>query len=268
MDDALHYIRQFQFDAMDNPISIKDKLLRNYRNIVRGNKYFSSRKFPLMQMLRLSRVVILGNTWLKETLNLFARDTVILPTAVFVNFLPSKKYLNTFPVRLGWIGIKNNLFYLDLLKDVFARLHTRYGGRIGLVVVADGDYSSEHIKVENVRWSLEKESEEVVKFDIGLMPLKNDLFSQGKCAFKAILCMAHGVPVVISPVGMNTELGKHGVNGYLAGTTDEWFDSLCTLIEDFEQRKCLGECARQTIVQRYSADVVLEELNKIFQIID
>src|SRR5262249_7120137 len=150
-------------------------------------------------------------------------------------------------IRLGWIGVRSNFFHLRMLEDVFAKLNAVHEGRVRLVVVSSEDYTSEHIKVENIRWSLEKESDEVTKFDIGLMPLQDDFFSRGKCSFKAIFCMAHGLPVVISAVGMNRDLIQQGVNGYLAETPDEWFNALDTLIQNVDLRRSMGERARKTV---------------------
>ena len=100
----------------------------------------------------------------------------------------------------------------------------------------------------------------MLSFDIGIMPLQDDLFSRGKCSFKAIYCMAHGVPVVISPVGMNCAVVAHGESGFFAITADEWTGALSQLIEDAELRGKLGRRARQTIVEQFDAQVVADSV--------
>jgi glycosyltransferase involved in cell wall biosynthesis len=64
--------------------------------------------------------------------------------------------------------------------------------------------------------------------------------------------MALGIPTVASPVGMTTELIDHGTNGFLARTSDEWFERLDRLVSDFELRRKLAEAGRQTVLTRYS----------------
>jgi glycosyltransferase involved in cell wall biosynthesis len=103
-------------------------------------------------------------------------------------------------------------------------------------------------------------------FDIGLMPLTDDPFSRGKCAFKAVYCMSRGVPVVASPIGANTALIQSGINGFLSATPREWLRSLSTLIEDSELRARLGAKARETIALRYSADEVARVLPKLLSL--
>jgi glycosyltransferase involved in cell wall biosynthesis len=84
------------------------------------------------------------------------------------------------------------------------------------------------------------------------MPLEDDPWAQGKCAFKALQYMALGIPALVSPVGMNTEVVEHGRNGYVCATPAEWETSLRQLLADARLRQQLGHAARATIEHRYS----------------
>ncbi len=93
-------------------------------------------------------------------------------------------------------------------------------------------------------WSEEAEIDCLHRFDVGIMPLADDSWSQGKCAYKLIQYMAVGLPVVASPIGMNRKVVTHGENGFLAATADEWLDALKRLADDPDLRRRMGEAGR------------------------
>jgi glycosyltransferase involved in cell wall biosynthesis len=88
--------------------------------------------------------------------------------------------------------------------------------------------------------------------DIGIMPLPDDEWANGKCGFKALQYMALRIPAVVSPVGVNTKIVDHGVDGFLASTPDEWLKSLTSLIENENLRKEMGIAGRSKIISHYS----------------
>ena len=105
-------------------------------------------------------------------------------------------------------------------------------------------------------WSEDAEAEVVKGFDIGIMPLPDDPWSRGKCAYKLIQYMAAGLPVVASPVGMNRQVVEPGINGFLATGTEDWRTALASLAADPDLRRRMGEAGRQRVRERYCEAVV------------
>jgi hypothetical protein len=255
LGDAVHYIRSTQLEATDHPSTLVDRGRVLYRRGVRGSRYYSSRKRVLEEMLKLSQAAIFGNPVLESELSGRVRgESIVLPTAVPVSRANLKVHGASAPVTIGWIGTRGNLFHLQKLEPVFERLRARLGDRAQLAVVTNQEYRSNSLPTVFTEWSLEEESELVRSFDIGVMPLVDDPFSRGKCAFKAILSMSFGVPVVISPVGMNAELVRDGWNGFLASTHEEWERALVQLVSDHQLRAQLGTNAYETIEAGYSTE--------------
>jgi glycosyltransferase involved in cell wall biosynthesis len=106
-----------------------------------------------------------------------------------------------------------------------------------------------------VRWSAEREAEELGDCHVGIMPLPDDEIARGKCGLKALQYMATGRAVVASPVGVNTDIIQHGYNGLLAETSDQFVSAL-TALADPDLRRRLGANARKTIEEKYSAEVI------------
>jgi glycosyltransferase involved in cell wall biosynthesis len=253
LDDPVHYIRPTQLETTENPRGLSDRSRVAYRRVARGSKYYSSRKRSLEQMLSLCRAAIVGNRTLDGEIALLAAcPTVVLPTSVPTDHDEVKRHDSRPPVTVGWLGTRDNLFHLRTLEPAFQELGARFGEQLKLHVVTSQEYRSEFVPTEFTRWSLEQEAEIVHTFDIGIMPLVDDLYSRGKCAFKAVLCMSYGIPVVISPVGLNAELVKDGWNGFLASTPAEWAASITRLAEDHELRAELGTNAFRTIEEGFS----------------
>jgi len=111
-----------------------------------------------------------------------------------------------------------------------------------------------------VTWSAAGEVARLQQFDIGIMPLQDDAWSRGKAGFKLIQYMALGLPSVASPVGVNTRIVQSGVNGFLAASADEWFQSLSTLLGDAALRDRIGRAARTTVEAGYSVEANFPKL--------
>ncbi|MEW6683054.1 MAG: glycosyltransferase family 4 protein [Nitrospirota bacterium] len=154
-------------------------------------------------------------------------------------------------VVIGWIGTRGNLKYLRMLAPAFETLAQR-GVQVLLRVVSDGSPEPTAIPVEYVPWRLDREADDLVGFDIGVMPLDDTAWSRGKCGFKLLQYMAAGLPAVASPVGVNRSIIRHGENGLLADTPEEWAGALLGLIENPALRARLGHAARRTVEAQYS----------------
>jgi glycosyltransferase involved in cell wall biosynthesis len=213
-------------------------------------------------MLGLATTTIAGNDWLFDQLGLDEQRAVILPTSVWVDEAPVKEHTDHRPLTLGWIGVKSNLYHLQLLHDAFTILRDRYPEQLEVEIVSNEAITTP-LPTRFRQWSLETEGESVLSFDVGLMPLQDDPFSRGKCAFKAVFCMSRGVPVVASPVGASTTLVESGVTGWLARSTGEWVNGIAMLLEDERLRRCMGRRARATVEHGYSAARVARELGRV-----
>jgi hypothetical protein len=261
VDDALHVLRTTQRQQGGATKALKS----TYRRLVRGAAHVSSGKTILADMLRLASLTIVGNDWLRAQYSPYANHTVVVPTSVEI--LPElvREPCATVPLRIGWVGTQDNLLHIRHLEPALRVVSDRYRDRILLTVISSAPYETDAIATEFVPWTLDGERRAISRFDIGIMPLEDDDFTRGKSAWKAILCMAHAVPVVVSPIGANLTLVAHGINGFLARTAQEWVEHLGALIEDVELRRTVGVQGLETVRQRYSTDASFPTLLRSLQ---
>ena len=194
-----------------------------------------------------------GNTYLANYAGQFNPNTVVNPTTIDTVNLHNQVRDQTAPGRLviGWTGTHSTLKYLDQVVPVLAKLEAE-GLDFEFRVISNQPPAFSLRSLVFVRWQKDTEIADLLGFHVGLMPLKDDLWAQGKCAFKALQYMALGIPALVSPVGMNTEVVQHGQNGFVCATPIEWEASLRQLLADAALRQHLGKAARATIETRYS----------------
>jgi glycosyltransferase involved in cell wall biosynthesis len=132
-------------------------------------------------------------------------------------------------------------------------------------IIADKDPGFGHCSYEFISWNKQTEINDLLQFDIGLMPLPDTDLARGKCAFKAIQYMALGIPAVVSDVGANSEVVDDGVNGFVCHNEVEWTNALQNLLTDELLRARMGANARSKIVAKYSVEATTKLFVSLFQ---
>jgi glycosyltransferase involved in cell wall biosynthesis len=194
-----------------------------------------------------------GNAYLAAYARQFNPSTVINPTTIDTECLHNQVRDQAAPGRLviGWTGTHSTLKYLDQLVPVLAQLEAE-GLDFEFRVISNQPPALPLRSLVFVPWRKNTEIADLLAFHVGVMPLEDDLWAKGKCAFKALQYMSLGIPALVSPVGMNTEVVQHGHNGYICATPADWEASLRKLLSNPDLRQQLGTAARATVISRYS----------------
>jgi len=197
-----------------------------------------------------ARHVTVGNEFLARFAREHAPAVTVVPTTIDTDLYTMRsRPRNQRPV-VGWSGSATTLPYLRVLGPALRRLGERHDFELQVI---GGELQFDRVPTCCKPWRLETEVEDLRALDIGLMPLTNDEWSRGKCGLKALQYMALGIPAVVSPVGVNTTIVRDGVNGFSASTEEEWIDRIALLLEDEPLRRSLGQEARRTVEESYSA---------------
>ena len=206
-------------------------------------------------VMRRAAIVVAGNDYLAaRAKEAGARRIEIVPTAIdlarYAEPSPASAATPKHGATVGWIGIPLNAHYLTLIEPALRAAATDSGMQLH-VVGAPVPPALAGIPSESFEWTEATEIQCIRNFDIGIMPLHDTPWERGKCAYKLLQVMAAGKPVIASPVGANRQVVAHGINGFLAASTQEWTDALRELA-DPTLRAAMGEAARKTVADRYA----------------
>lgn len=201
-------------------------------------------------------LVVTGNDYLAQRAKDAGAPWVeLLPTVIDLERYPSK------PVgvrpddglpRIVWIGSPSTARYLGSLRQSLLQL----AARVPFVLrVIGAEWNLPGVNVECLPWSEDTEVALLAQCDVGIMPLQNSAWERGKCGYKLIQYMACGLSVVASPVGVNASIVQVGVNGFLAGTDEEWVCALEKLLTEPDLRLEQGFAGRKRVEQEFSLQV-------------
>lgn len=116
-------------------------------------------------------------------------------------------------------------------------------------------------KVNNsylIPWSQDTYLEQIGKFTIGIMPLKDNPMNRGKCGFKLIQYLNMKKPVIGSDVGVNKEIIQG--NGIIANSTEEWVNAIEYLLFNNEAYYKYVEHIENIFFDSYHYDVIVRKL--------
>lgn len=196
-------------------------------------------------------VVAAGNEVLANVARQRASSIEILPTSIDVAAYQATSVAADAAPTVAWIGSPENLIYLEMIRPALAQVATRFP-RFKLRVICSKFPQWSDVPIEAVEWSSSTEGAALASAHIGIMPLTDDAWSRGKCAFKLLQYMAAALPCVASPVGANTEAVLDGVTGFHAVDQTQWRDALSRLIEAPQLRARMGAAGRTHVEERFS----------------
>jgi len=218
----------------------------------------------LGQLMARAALVIAGNDYLADYARRHGASRVtVVPTVLDLARYSSsggagRTPVRTDPPRIVWIGSPATVHYLCLLAAPLRVLAQRTS--FVLRIIGGGEIHMPGVPTELVSWSEDGEVDAIAACDVGIMPLLDSPWERGKCGYKLVQYLACGVPVVASPVGVNTKIVQPGQNGFLAATDAEWVEALTCLADDAALRRRLGAQGRALVESRYSLQVAAPKL--------
>ncbi len=212
----------------------------------------SKNKKDFDHQLRLTKLAVVENTLNEEYAHNFKVSTLRITGPIDCErYRPRPGGPKSKEFVIGWIGSVSTAAYLDLILGPLQEI-SKIFPNVVVELIGSGHHSLSNVRMRNYDWSLDSEVELLGRFNVGIMPLPNSDYAQGKGGYKLLQYMAMGLPSVASPVGINTELVIPGETGFLAGTDSEWTAALAKLISSDDLRDSMGRRARDRAQASYS----------------
>lgn len=199
--------------------------------------------------------VIAGNELLAEWLSSYSTDVVVIPSLVDHRLVPTRVHERRDRIVLGWLGSRSTARSLTALAGPLTRTADLLRMPTELRVVGGPAPVVSGIDLRQQAWSAQSERDFLQEVDVGLMPLPDNEWTRGKCAYKALQYMAAGIPVVADDVGLSAQVIGHGTAGLIAHRANEWVEHLVALATDPTLRTRLGDAGRQRVEQDFSVEV-------------
>ena len=194
--------------------------------------------------------VTAGNHVLANYAKRHNTNTHYLPTVVdTTRYLPKTTSRDSPIFTVGWIGSPSTAIYLSELIAPLSVIGQE--GAVRFIVIGGKAPKIPNVSVIELDWHEHAELDLINSFDVGVMPLPDDDWARGKCAFKLIQYMACALAVIASPVGANVDV-VNAECGLLASTSQEWLDALRLMRDQPTVRAKMGEAGRARVVQDYS----------------
>jgi glycosyltransferase involved in cell wall biosynthesis len=236
------------FYDFDDPIWLWQPSLAN------GVFNLASAPWKVGAICRLATAVTVGNEYLASYARRYSKNVHVVRTSIDSDHYPQYPDPGASrPFTLVWTGSHSTLSrHLETIRAPLEHLATRRP--VVLRVICDAQPAPfERVALEFVPWCAATEAADLAPGHVGLMPLPDNPETRGKCGCKALQYMAIGRPVVVSPIGINSEIVRDGVNGLWATTPIDWETQIERLANDAALRTRLGVAGRQTVLDGFTA---------------
>jgi len=213
--------------------------------------------------IRWANVVTVGNDYLATYARRYNDNVNVIPTTI-----DTENYHNTNTdyskkVVIGWTGTHTTMRFLDFLVPIIKELEADYDFEFRVISNQKPIYNLKSLNF--VKWNRETEIDDLNEISIGVMPLEDEIWAEGKCGFKCLQYMSLGIPSIVSPVGVNKKIVSMNQNGIFAKSKDDWRDALVHLIQNEDVRIRLGTAGKETVRSKYSVLAYTKSFLNLFK---
>lgn len=212
-------------------------------------------------LIRAADLTLAGSRAIYEYCTPLARRVVLIPSAVHLKRFAgvsssSRKATGSLPV-VGWIGGMGTVKYLQAIRTSLLGANQALPFELCIAGADRSVFDVAEWAPLTIRCIPEYKNDQIPqilsRFDVGIMPLPDNAATRAKCAYKALLCMAAGVPTISSKVGEIVHIVDDWKNGVLVEHEHQWCEAVVRLLRESTLRRSLAHAGKGSLA-RYSKD--------------
>jgi glycosyltransferase involved in cell wall biosynthesis len=243
---------------------LDDPLYIPYRSPFSGYLSYLKCFSKVAEICKIARVVIVNSSHHRQFAEQYNSNIWYVPSIVDTDaysYNPADQEPE--PVTIGWSGSPSTKDNVSVVADALRVLSNRVPHKVHLI--GSTDFSLPGVRYTAQPWNAATEIADLRKIQVGMAPLPETEWNKRKFYLKVAQYMALGIPPVCTPLGSNPSVIEHGINGFLASTTDEWVHCLETLIRDKELRLRMSRRAAEDARAKYSLEANAPNVIHAFQ---
>jgi O-antigen biosynthesis protein len=208
------------------------------------------------QQIRLADHLVVSTPYLADMYRDWNSSIHVIPNSIDLKEWKNIPRKRGDRIRIGWIGGGTHGPDLEMVHPAIEQVLQKY---LSVWFYCIHGAPEIYKKMPKVYWTRKWANINIYprylasyKFDIGIAPLLDNNFNRGKSNLRWLEYSAMRTPSVCSPLPDFSRVIKHGENGFIANSTEEWVDALSNLIEDLDARRQVGENAYKTVKQDFN----------------
>lgn len=166
-------------------------------------------------------------------------------------------------IRIGYTGCSNHRKDLEMIREPMSAILKEFpnvqffitpqpipgGFFMGWPGVPNMGFVAKWVQIDQYPMFLKSWD-----LDIGVAPLQDNDFNRSKSNLRWLEYSAIHIPTVASRVYPFKNSIRHGEDGYVCNSSQQWYDVLRTLILDAQKRKQVGEAAYARVKSDFNMD--------------
>ena len=218
----------------------------------------------LRAIIRAAHLTLAANEVLAAHLRTHATRLTVLPMALDETAWTPHAARDARDPVLGWSGHPVNLPYLEAIEPALLTLRAEFPNA-RLAVFSGQPPRFREMPFDLIPFQAGTEPEALRTFDIGLLPLPEGAFAEGKSPIKGLQYMACGIPTVLPPRGAAHAMFRAGETALFATTPAEWTAALGKLLRDPALRQRMGAEARRDFEAHHTVSAAAARLKDLLK---